>query len=190
MSSERSSFEASRIARELRQLARDEGPPDELENRVVAALGRGHHLRAAETRVRLARLAIAAAATIAIFAAGVLAGSARTSVADGPRYALLLMDGPRLPAPSPAQEAALIERHREWARSLRHERALVLAEKLGETRFAVPDGGAVAQAGDASEVSGIFVVVAASDAEARLIAESSPHAQRGGRVVVVRIDPT
>lgn len=174
----------------LRGLAGSEAPPGWLEDHVVAELATRGHLRTGGRRRRYVRTLVAAAAAIAIFAAGALAGARRDAPADGPRYALLLLDGPGYTEPTPADVPAVVERYRDWAIGLRRERVLVLAEKLDETVAVLPDGGGGNVAGAEHGLLGMFVVVAANDDAAAAIAAASPHVQQGGRVIVVRIGPT
>lgn len=179
----------SAMDRALRGLAGPVPPPGRLEDRVVAGLaargllrtsGRGHH----------ARTMLAAAAAVTLFAAGAYAGARQGAVPEGPRYALLLLDAPGFAALPPGDESAAVERYREWAAGLRRDRALVLAEKLGTTVAVLPGSGGGAATGAEAGLLGVFVVVAPDDATATAIAAASPHVARGGRVAVVRIDPT
>ena len=176
------------IEAELRHLSRPEPPPAALEDRVVSQLTSRGLLRARGAGRRYLRASMAAAAAIAIFAAGTIVGARRDGVADGPRYALLLLGGPGYSAPSGAEADAVVDHYRVWAGRLREHRALLVAEKLGGTVAVVPATGSAGA--EQPELLGIFIVVAASDAEAEAIAAASPHAARGGRVAVVRIDPT
>jgi hypothetical protein len=177
------------LDRALHGLAGPVPPPARLEDRVVAELAARALLRTGGRR-RHSRTLLAAAAAVMLFAAGAYTGAHRGAVAEGPRYALLLLDGPGYVAPPPGGETAAVERYREWAAGLRRDRALVLAEKLGATVAVLrgSDGGAAASV--ESGLLGVFVVIAPDDAGAVAIAAASPHVARGGRVAVVRIDPT
>ena len=172
----------------LRRLSRPEHPPHEVEDRIVSLLASRGWIRGAGNRRRSFRALLAAAAAVALFAAGMFAGSRHDAVAEGPRYALLLLGGPGYAAPSAGEEQAIVERYRAWAEGLRAQGALVLAERLGDTVAVVQASGVAVP--DQSDVLGIFIVVAQSNAEAEAIAAASPHAARGGRIAVVRNDPT
>jgi hypothetical protein len=190
----------------LRVLRQPEEPPHALEDRLVVqfaaagALRRSPDAPAATMPIRARhwsrgtwpRAAAAAIAGVALFAAGVVAGTrSAPAVADGPRYALLLLPGPALATLSPDDELARVARYRAWAGRLVAEDRLVLAEKLGATVGTVAATGTVAPARpEADEVLGFFVIVADSDAAAIAAARESPHAAEGGRVAVVRIEPT
>jgi hypothetical protein len=139
------------------------------------------------------RAAAAALAGIALFSAGVVAG-ARTGATppDGPRYALLLLPGPEFVEAAGAAEAERVAEYGAWAGRLAAAERLVLAEKLGETVGTVGAGGlsTLATPAPTDQVLGFFIIVAQTDAEALAAARESPHAAAGGRVAVIRIDPT
>lgn len=197
----------------LRSLRRPEDPPPELEERVMGrliatgAVARSETVRetyAADrksptptpTNRRWAprqwqRSVAAALACVALFAAGVFAGSRQdASVADGPRYALLLLSGPGLEPAGAVEEAERVREYGAWAGRLAADDRLVLAEKLGATVATIDANGSIDQPAPADEVLGMFVIVADTDADALAAARASPHAAAGGRIAVIRIDPT
>ena len=151
---------------------RDVPPPPDLEERTVLALRRTRLLSpAAEKPTRLWH-AVAAAA---IFAAGLVLGRSSTTppvfapgVPSSP-FLLLLEGGPD--AATPAEETRTVEEYRAWAVKLRDEGRAVSGERLNDVR-------------------GFFVISAASLEEATALAQASPHARRGGRVVVRPIKPS
>lgn len=174
----------------LRALAIPEAPPPHLEERVVATLAGRDALRRAAPRPPWHWL-VAAAAAVLLFVAGLLFGSGRDEPAAGPRYALVLLGGPGYVVPTPEQEAVSVARHGAWAGRLHEADRLVLAEKLGPTLAVLSAAGAAA--GDLAatgDLLGVFIIVAASDDAAIEIARSSPHVMDGGRVAVIRIEPT
>jgi hypothetical protein len=63
-----------------------------------------------------------------------------------------------------------------------------LGEKLGDSSFVV--GAGSPSAAEEGVLEGLFIVRAASLAEAAALAEGSPHVRRGGRVVIRPIEPT
>jgi hypothetical protein len=174
--------------RALRRLAVPESPPASLENRLVETLAARGELRPGRVPPRWSRPLLASAAALILFVGGFLTGARRDALAEGPRYALLLMDGPDYDAPAPEEMAAAVERYREWAGALRGSRSLVLAEKLGDPVTALSP--ASSNEWRSGTPLGIFVVVAEDDSAAAALAAESPHARRGGRVAVIRIDPT
>jgi hypothetical protein len=193
------------LADALRALGTPEPPPADLEARVLAALAARDEVRPAAAGVgrpagtapfraaKWLRAAAAAAAGVALFTAGALvARRDPPALAEGPRYALLLLPGPALSAATGEEEAARVERYRAWGERLAGDRRLVSAEKLGAAVALVSADGAIDAAPDevAPALLGFFIIVADSDADALAAARASPHAQEGGRIAIVRIEPT
>jgi hypothetical protein len=150
---------------------RDVAPPPELEERTVTALRRERLLRS--PAARWPRLWQSAAA-LAIFAAGLALGrtsAAPAVVAPGVASApfLFLLEGGPVAA-TPAEETRTVEEYRAWAVKLRDDGRAVSGERL-------------------TDVRGFFVISAASLDEANQLARASPHARRGGRVIVHPITP-
>lgn len=176
--------DSTKLEAALRRLGGPVTPDPSLEDRVLADLAAHHHLRPVRRR-HVARTVLAAAAGVLIFAAGVWFGRTRPTVPEGPHYALLLYDGPDYAEPTPDEMPAVVERYGRWAASLRDDRSLVSAEKLGANVGVVPADGT-----EPIAPLGFFVVAAPDDDAAAAIAAASPHVARGGRVLVVRVDPT
>jgi hypothetical protein len=179
----------------LRALSREEPPPPELEERVVAALRETGVIgrRGRRSTAGWLRLAAALACVgLGWLARGALPAAppaspptpAPESSAQGSLYLLLL--SPLAKDADPEIEAALVQEYGSWARRLHGEGRLVSAEKLGRGVRWVP----AAAAQSAANVSGFFVIRAANLDEAEAIARACPHIRHGGRVLVRDIDPT
>lgn len=173
---------------ELRSLYEPASPPAELKSRVMRQLQRRGTLRTSRPRW----LALAAAlAALTLFGLGVLTGRRQPEIAaqiTGERYALLLyQDSAFIPA---ASDRALLDEYRAWAVQLRRSGLQAGSEHLEWTAGSLlPRGTDIAvEAGDMGEASGqltgFFIVSAASDSAAIVVARSCPHLRRGGRVVV------
>jgi len=103
------------------------------------------------------------------------------------RYALLFYD-----ATSADSGQADIEAHRQWATALAKEGRQISGEKLDTDAYVMKGQREWRAEPSASEsqLRGLFFITAATEADARAIARSSPHYRHGGRVVVRRIIPT
>lgn len=166
------------------ELTRDLPIPPGLEDRTVAALRSSGLLGSSPVPPVWGWLRLAA--SIALFAAGAVAGAAWSAPADDaapgqPRFLLLLQGGPSLDA---AEEAQTAERYRAWAGGLAREGRFINGERLAAQAIAVP--GVTVPGAD--EVQGFFIVSAVDLADAVSVAQSSPHVARGGRVIVRPID--
>lgn len=175
---------------DLKSLHEQLPPPAELKGRVMAQLGRRGTLKTSRPRW----MAFAAVvATFTAFGLGVFTGRRApqpqlAAQPAGERYALLLyQDSSFVPA---ASEQALVNEYRAWAVQLRRSGLQVGTEYLEwtagrllpqGTNIAVEPGEMGAEPG---ALSGFFVVSAASDSAAIVIARSCPHLRHGGRVVV------
>jgi hypothetical protein len=177
----------------LAGLASGPEPPAGLEDAVVSRLSRQGLI--AEPRTRWMRWALAAAAGIALFAAGLAVGQRRVApaspAAEAPagvtRYALLLYDAPDEPALSDAEIAVRVDEYRNWAIGLRRSGSDISGEKLARKNL---DLGAAA-AVTLPEPLGGFFIFSAKDAEAALaIARSCPHLKHGGRAELRPIEET
>ena len=165
------------------RLPRELDPPQDLEDRTVAALQRGGLLR---SRRRHFQGWVMAAASLLLFLSGVAAGRAldRPAPPDArPRFVLLLMDSPR--SESAEAELRVVEAYRQWARTLRDEGRFVSGARLDDRSAGVP----TVREG-AEKLEGYFVISAGSFDEAVSVAKTCPHAARGGRIVVRPVAPT
>jgi hypothetical protein len=155
-------------------------PPEAVKARVVEALRGGGLLARKPGRVR--RAVFAAAAGLALAAAGWLAGSvarAPTGSPGSPAFMLLLFGGDA----APSGEAARVAEYRDWARSLAGKGRRVSGERLADGAVAVgagdpPGGGAL---------KGFFIIEARSIEEAEALAAAHPHVRHGGSIVIRRI---
>lgn len=161
--------------------------PPHLESRVVAALraaGRLHPPR----RHRWRQVA-AAVTLIALGAAGATAlrpqpAGSRTA---GPRYLFLLYPGGNAAAGN-AAEIALVAEYGAWARGASEAGHAVTGERLADGPGVLVTASAASPAPDADAPEGFFIVSARTRDEAVALAQASPHARHGGRIVVRQID--
>ena len=192
-------------------LAREREAPAALEERTVRALRREGMLRAhAPTRAAagprrwlLPRVGFALAASVVLFALGVLAGARwwpspapqqQGARADSPEFMLVLRP---LPAPDvrelPGAEGERVREYTAWAREARRA-GLVGGEKLkDEARVLRAGGGRLdVAAGHESDVgsgvSGYFIVRARDYEHAVSIARDCPHLKHGGTIEVRQIE--
>ncbi|MGI8843398.1 MAG: YciI family protein [Gemmatimonadaceae bacterium] len=180
----------------LRALGRGIDPPDALEHRVRRTLTARGLLRRRPSSV-LRRVA-AAAAAVALFAAGYLTGeSGRDDLAepDGAgRYALFLYEDSAFDTSRPEME--LVAEYSAWAAALRERGRLETGEQLASAEILLErqaDSIVVGERGPAAEagaLTGLFVIRAASESEALSIARTCPHLKYGGRIAVRAIVET
>lgn len=193
--------DANDPGRPLRHLARDVPPPPDLEDVVVERLvadGLAVRGAAAAQWRRGLRVAAALAAGLVLFAGGWMGGRATggavATPAAGRLFMLLLYEDDGFD--HSAGTAALVAEYSAWGRALRQSGALVAAEKLADDGGLLegPPGGTTLRSGtplaDAGVVTGYFVVSAGSFAEARRIAQGSPHLKYGGRIAIREIERT
>jgi hypothetical protein len=138
------------------------------------------------------RPAVAAAAAIILFGAGIIAGRLSLSPASRPvggRYLLLLHESGSPPA-SATVVAGQVEDHRKWAMTMRAGNRLEDGEKLVDRGLLVSAAGVTEISGADLEghAGGFFIVYADSLQEAEAIARSSPHLRHGGVVEVRPIE--
>lgn len=193
-------------------LAREREAPAALEERTVRALRQEGLLRAPAPphaavglrRPRPRQVGLALAASLALFAFGMLVGARwwpsssqpqqQTARADSPEFMLVLRP---LPAPAagepPGAEGERVREYTAWAREARRE-GLVGGEKLkDEARVLRAVGGRLdVAAGDESEagsgVSGYFIIRARDYDAAVSIARDCPHLKHGGTIEIRQID--
>ena len=167
-------------------------PPAGLEDAVVDRLSRQGLI--VNPRTGWARWALAAAAGIALFAAGLALGQRRSAPAPeaGPaagmtRYVLLLYDAPGEATLTDTEMAARVDEYRNWAIGLRQSGSDISGEKLASRNLDL--GSSAAAAGP--EPLGGFFIFSAKDSEAALaIARSCPHLKHGGRAELRPIEET
>lgn len=174
----------------LRALEREIAPPAALEGRVRSSLaGRGLLRRHRSVAWRRAG---ALAAAVALFAGGYLTGHSRRAVptpADGAgRYALFLYEDATFDPSRP--EAELVAEYSTWAAGLRALGQLEAGEQLAGSEQLLErraDSIVVERRGvgaGAGRLTGFFVILARSEAEALRIAGTCPHLSYGGRIAV------
>ncbi len=175
----------------LAALAREISLPRGLEDRAAVAVAGA--LRSRRRRSLAVRGLLAAVLTGAVFAAGLGLGEqrARTAAgAPGARFLLVLREGAAFHPPATLSQAALVQEYSVWAHQLGNEGRLELGEKLAdagwllgaEERSSPPTGDGV--------IAGLFIVRAASEAQALEIGRTCPHLRYGGVVEVRRIVET
>lgn len=171
----------------LAGLARERDPGPEVEERIVSALrGRGL-IRTPGMRSRSWSRPAAAAAALALFAAGLGVGRNLASRAVAPpaepRFALFLLRGAERVPQQANEEAARVAEYRAWARGLAGTGRFVSGEKLEDEaeRLGGPEAGAP---NPAEEIRGFFVISARNLGEALAIARKCPHLRHGGRILL------
>jgi hypothetical protein len=177
----------------LRALVRGIDPPDALEGRVRRTLTRRGLLRRSPSPAW--GRATAAAAAILLFVAGYAAGQLRR---DGPamldgvgRYALFLYEDAAFDTSRPGTE--LVREYSAWAAALRERGRLETGEQLAAAEILLErqaDSIIVGEGGpatDAGELTGFFVIRAASESDALRIARTCPHLRYGGRIALREI---
>jgi hypothetical protein len=165
--------------------------PPALEAATLARLRAEGLVRRPARRAALPRI-LAAAAALALFAAGLAVG--RRTVQRGtaiaadsvPRFVLFLYDAPEEPAMSDAQMQQRVSEYRDWAIGLRRRGATIQGEKLRR--------GAIERLGPAAPgeapLGGYFVISAKDWDAAMEVARSCPHLKHGGTIEVRQIEKT
>jgi hypothetical protein len=178
-------------------LPRESPPPEDLEDRVVAALRARGILRAARVggrRTMRATLFVAAsAAAAALFMAGLVTGrhaAAPEVLGDTrPQFVLLLQEGKGFD-----RGTDHLAEYAAWARALGARGELVAGEKLKDDAVLLSNGDTgltirtVAVEGAEDTPRGYFVIRARDLAEAIAIARDCPHLKHGGRIALRPID--
>ncbi len=185
--------------RALEGLASGPEPPPALEDAVVSRLAERGLISGPTQRPGgrpFVAWALAAAAGVALFAAGLAVGqrrstsappSAGTAAPAAARYVLLLYDAPDEPQLSESEMASRVSEYRDWAVGLRRQGSDISGEKLSSQSL---DLGAAAAVPGPEPLGGYFVF-SATDAEAALvIARSCPHLKHGGRAELRPIEET
>ena len=187
--SERDDFDwTSEEKKAFDRLPREAPPAREVRDRIVRELeARGQLTSRAVRRRRAARFLVAAAAGLALFAAGWALGARtlprRAGPDDGrPRFILFLYGET---AADPRTEADRVAEYRDWARALAQTGSLVSGEKLADRSDFLGKGATPAPA-----PGGFFIVSARDESDAVAIARSHPHLKHGGSILVRPIEPT
>lgn len=177
--------------RALGALRTSGAPPEALEGATLARLRAEGLVRPRPRRGGLPRV-LAAAAALALFAAGLAVG--RRTLPSGsavaanaaPQFVLFLYDAPEEPAMSDAQMQERVSEYRAWAIGLRKSGADIHGEKLTRERR---ERLGPAAAGEAP--LGGYFVVSAKDWDAAIeVARSCPHLKHGGTIEVRKIEKT
>lgn len=180
----------------LNALSRDATPPEQLEERVVAALRQQGMLR----RPRSWTLAASFAAAIAIALATGYWWGARAAGTDGATtpieasesiFALLVYDAAVAAAAGQDSDSAAVAEASEWAAGLERDGSLVLAEKLHSDgrRIEQRDGRVELLTGFPPTgadlvLGGLFLVRAQSYDEAQRIAATCPLLRYGSTIEI------
>ena len=154
--------------------------PAGLEDTVMASLRARGLVRSG--RRRLVALVGATALVLAV-AISVAIGARASSAPTGPRFMLLLYEGPDFGG---GHEASHVAEYVAWARSVRARGINIQGEKLKAGEHVL---GQRAQKPD-ELLGGWFMVFARNQEEAVEIARSCPHLAHGGMISVREIDGT
>ena len=182
--------------RALEGLASGPEPPPALEDAVVSRLAeRGLITARGGEQRRWAAWALAAAAGVALFAAGLAVGQRRSAPAPpaataapaAARYVLLLYDAPDEPQLTESEIVSRVSEYRDWAVGLRRQGSDISGEKLSSQSL---DLGAAAAVPGPEPLGGYFVFSARDRDAALAIARSCPHLKHGGRAELRPIEET
>ena len=161
----------------------DREPPGALEERVERTLTAAGLLEQRSHRYR--HYALRAAILLFVAGAAFLTGRWQRSAASTdtmPHFLMLLYEDSTYRDDRPVRE--VVAEYAGWADSLRQDRALVLGEKLGNTRAELPTRTDQL----APSPTGMFILRANDLPHATALASTSPHLRYGGRVVIHPID--
>jgi hypothetical protein len=154
-------------------------PPAELKARVTASLRAAGVLR---QRPHWSRLALAVAAGLALFLAGMAVSRPdRAAAHDQPAFALMLYEDDGFRPAVPPEE--IVREYTAWAGMLADRGALMLAEELDPV-VRVAGAEAPPGSGPLGQLTGMFVVHAPDGEAALELARNHPHVRHGGRIVV------
>jgi hypothetical protein len=180
----------------LARLPREVPPPPALEETTVRALAARGLLRPSAVRRgrRLRDWGLAAAAAVAIFAGGFLAGRQQGAGTgpELPRFMLLLYEGSEYRLPPAGREAERVHEYSAWAAERGARGELEAGEKLADGAEVViaPDGSERTVTPDGQRLAGFFLIRARDDRAALEIARTCPHVRYGGSIVVREIEQT
>jgi hypothetical protein len=183
----------------LAALAREKTPPPMLEERVVQSLKSSNLIRPARDgrRPLSVRVALGAAASLALVALGAIMGAWWASAPQRPETAeflLVLREAAQEFQPATADEAMRrVREYTAWASEIRRKGLLVGAEKLkDEIRLMrTAAGRAVAETVEGpveNSIGGYFLIHARDYGQAIQIAEGCPHLKYGGTIEIRQID--
>jgi hypothetical protein len=171
-------------------------PPRELGQRVLDTLhARGQIRLDPSPARRLVRPALATAAAIVLFLAGMNTG-ARTAeqpaaAAAHPRYMLILFEDESYSHPEPGREGERAAEYGRWAASLSARGMAIQGDELlpGGQTLTAADGRIIMEPGvpvtGAGRIAGYFIVDSDNADQALDLARDTPHLRHGGRVAVV-----
>jgi len=168
--------------------------PERLEAETLARLRAEGLVRPRAKRRGTTPRLLAAAAAVALFAAGLAIGRrtlpggspGAASAADAPRFVLFLYDAPSEPSMSDAQMQERVSEYRSWAIALRRRGAEIRGEKLRLDRSE-----RLGPASPGSSPLGGYFVISAKDWESAMeVARSCPHLKHGGTIEVRQIERT
>jgi hypothetical protein len=179
------------------RLPREAAPPAALEEAAVAALrARGLLRSRTAARRRPLAIAIALAASVALFVAGLQVGrrEAEAPPAAAAQYMLLLYEGPEYRQPARGHEAERVREYSAWAGERAARGELVAGEKLRDDGdVIIGSDGAVRTtppAAGSARLAGFFVIRTSGPDRALEIARGCPHVRHGGSIVIREIEPT
>ena len=175
----------------LSHLDREMSPPKELEDRVVAHLYKRNLLRRSGIFSRAVWLS--AAAAVAIFAIGLLAGKAIRTPAKTVQYTYLLLLREAPGVFQPTHEESLVREYTQWARGIAKSGTMITGEKLdARMRLIKRESGATSiqqtKIDPNGVIAGFFLIEASSDQIALEKAMGCPHLRYGGAIELRRID--
>ena len=180
-------------------LPREAVPPAYLEDATVALLrdrGLLTPMRIRRGR-RVARLAAGLAAAALLFVGGLLLGRrhpAAQPASAGPRFVLLLYEGPEYTQPPAGREMDRVREYGAWARTHAAGGEIEGGEKLkdsGEMVIGVHGEVTASQpAPGSTRLAGFFLIRAVDKQSALAIAKTCPHVRHGGSIVIREIEPT
>jgi hypothetical protein len=130
------------------------------------------------------RTVAAVAAAVVVFVAGYSLGRREPAapVATS-RFVLLLYEDSAFNYPGSAAQA--VAEYSAWARRLEERGHLEFADQLGNASESLPASSSAGQM--AAQISGMFVIRAATLDEAKKLAAESPHLRYGGTIAVRNI---
>jgi hypothetical protein len=177
----------------LARLPRTATPPPGLEQATVSALAARGLLRRPRRRLDAS---LALAASVLLLAGGLTLARFNQAPPEDTRarFALFLYEGPEYRQPAPGAMDQRVREYSAWAREERKDGTVEGGEKLKDGgEVAIEPDGTTAPASPRpgeSRLAGFFLIRAADQRSALVIARSCPHVRYGGRIVLREIDPT